>query len=271
MKATQLAIATAVVTCLTAWSGYALATQPGNNGNGNGGCGNGQQTNGCGSTGGSATGGSANVLGSGNSSVKNDVNNVNANNVTNRSENNNSNVSSNRNSNEQAQRQNQTQSNRSSNSNSVGATGSGNATNVSTGAVTVGGDNVVYQAQERNPVSTAYAAPLAASNGTCMGSSSIGGQGASLGLSFGTTWTDSGCDARYDATALVQAGQPKAAIARLCLKAEIAQAMKDAGTPCPGSAGQTKKADGEGFSAPQVAQNYQDPIIRARLGLPPLK
>lgn len=61
MKATQLAIATAVVTCLTAWSGYALATQPGNNGNGNGGCGNGQQTNGCGSTGGSATGGSANA------------------------------------------------------------------------------------------------------------------------------------------------------------------------------------------------------------------
>lgn len=49
MKATQLAIATAVVTCLTVWSGYALATQPGNNGGGNGGCGVGQQTNGCGS------------------------------------------------------------------------------------------------------------------------------------------------------------------------------------------------------------------------------
>lgn len=99
----------ALVSLVCFFTASAFATQPGNNGGGNGGCGVGQQTNGCGSsTGGNATGGSAsanagaigvgvgqggaggnstayggsggkggeggsaNVIGSGNSSVKND-------------------------------------------------------------------------------------------------------------------------------------------------------------------------------------------------------
>lgn len=104
--------------------------------------------------------------------------------------------------------------------------------NVQTSNVTVTGDTVTYQAQERNPVASAYAAPLTTSNGTCMGSKSAGLQGVGFGLSVAGTWVDEGCDARYDAMALAQAGLREAAVARLCMKPEIAQAMKASGTPC---------------------------------------
>lgn len=96
---------------------------------------------------------------------------------------------------------------------------------------------VVDNDNTRYPVSTAYAAPLTATNGTCMGSSSAGAQGAALGVSFGTTWTDTSCDIRYDAEALRAANMPRAAIARLCQKPEIAKAMEAAGTPCPATDG----------------------------------
>jgi hypothetical protein len=81
----------------------------------------------------------------------------------------------------------------------TGGTANSHATSSSGGnvintALTVQGDTVTYQAQARDPVSTAYAAPLAAANGTCMGSSSAGAQGIGFGLSLGTTWRDDGCD-----------------------------------------------------------------------------
>ena len=137
--------------------------------------------------------------------------------------------------------------------------------------VNIQGDTVTYEAQRRNPVSTAYAAPLSSSNGTCMGSSSGGVQGAAVGISFGTTWTDNGCDMRYDAEALRAAGLIGAAQARLCQKPEIAQAMEAAGTPCPGN--QQRSMASAGAPVAVVAANqavYTDPIIRARLGLAPL-
>ncbi|WP_157667558.1 histidine kinase [Comamonas serinivorans] len=140
-------------------------------------------------------------------------------------------------------------------------------------SMTVNGDTVMYEAQARNPVATAYAAPLAASNGTCMGSTSAGAQGVSFGISFGSTWTDPSCDMRYDAEALRAAGLPGAARARLCQKAEIAKAMEAAGTPCPGTHVATAlPADAQPVATDtQAAQQYTDPIIRARLGLPPLR
>ncbi len=159
----------------------------------------------------------------------------------------------------------------SGNSSSGGNTQS-NLGNNSTTSVTVAGDTVTYEAQARNPVGTAYAAPLTASNGTCMGSTSGGAQGVSFGVSFGTTWADTSCDLRYDAEALRAAGLPKAAQVRLCQKPEIASAMEAAGTPCPGiktaAAAHTTSVATAG--APEKAE-FQDPIIRKRLGLPPLK
>lgn len=206
-----------------------------------------------------AMGGNAAVVGSGNSNV--------------------------RNTNTQGQQQGQQQSSRNRNTNTANggnATG-GNATGGAGGnsggnVITVEGDKgdtYIAPAQERNPVATAYAAPLVSTNGTCMGSSSAGGQGASLGLSFGTTWTDNNCDIRYDAEALRAAGLPDAARARLCQKAEIKDAMAAAGTPCTDKAA-ARRAEAilNGATVASVdtpKPQYTDPIIRSRIGLPPLK
>ena len=154
-----------------------------------------------------------------------------------------------------------------SNSNSGGNTMVGGAnSNTSNTNVTVEGDKVTYEAQKRDPVSTAYSAPLTTSNGTCMGSTSAGAQGVGFGVSFGSTWTDTSCDLRYDAEALRAAGLHGAARERLCQKPEIAKAMEAAGTPCKST--KTAKATG----SDQVAEKaeYTDPIVRARLGLSPL-
>lgn len=131
-------------------------------------------------------------------------------------------------------------------------------------AVSNSGGNVitVEAAQNYRTAATAYAAPLAASNGTCMGSSSVGAQG-TFGLSFGTTWTDDSCDLRYDAQALQAVGQTTAALARLCQKAEIAAAIEAAGSVCP-----AKKAAPVAAAAPLApvaGYTGNDPIVRARL------
>lgn len=171
--------------------------------------------------------------------------------------------------------------NRSSNTNNVSSNSNSAASSNNNNEITIQGDT--YEAQKRNPVSTAYAAPLSAANGTCMGSTSVGAQGVAFGLSVGSTWKDESCDMRYDAEALRAAGLNLAAQARLCQKPEIAKAMEAAGTPCPGSA--SKAAATPAPAAPaaaKVASNQvdltpgstytgNDPIIRARLGLPPLK
>lgn len=154
-----------------------------------------------------------------------------------------------------------------SNSSSGGNTMVGGAnSNTSNTNVTVEGDKVTYEAQKRDPVSTAYSAPLTTSNGTCMGSTSAGAQGVGFGVSFGSTWTDTSCDLRYDVEALRAAGLHGAARERLCQKPEIAKAMEAAGTPCKST--KTAKAAGSVQVAEKV--EYTDPIVRARLGLSPL-
>ena len=240
------------IAILTAFAAAPAFATPGNNGGGNGGCGVGQQTNGCGGQGGQGGQGGAGgqggqggngyggqggaVIGSGNSAN------------TNRNDNQNTNLQGQAQGQLQGQQQGQGQAqgqiaNGGSASSSSGASStSSSGGNTLTGgtqsatqanAVTVNGDTVTYEAQKRDPVASAWAAPLTASNGTCMGSSSGGIQGAVIGISGASTWTDKSCDARYDAISLNSLGQSRAAIARLCQKAEIADAMQAAGTPCP--------------------------------------
>jgi hypothetical protein len=95
-------------------------------------------------------------------------------------------------------------------------------------------NSYVAEAQARNPVNTAFAAPLVAADDTCMGSSSAGGQGVGFGLSLGTTWHDEDCVRRKDARELHNMGQKKAALALLCQSDHVAAAMAAAGTECPG-------------------------------------
>jgi hypothetical protein len=115
--------------------------------------------------------------------------------------------------------------------------------------------SVTVEASETwRTAATASAPALATSNGTCIGSSSVGAQG-TFGLSFGTTWTDTSCDIRYDAQALAGMGMMAAATARLCQKPEIADAMALAGTPCPTAKAPAKVA---GYAG-------SDPIVLRRL------
>ena len=117
----------------------------------------------------------------------------------------------------------------------------GNTLAASTGSMTVSVGGDTYEAQARNPVASAWAAPLAASNGTCMGSTSAGAQGVTIGLSVGTTWTDENCNARYDAIAIKALGHERAAWARLCQQPAIRKAYEAAGTPCPSDSTSEKK------------------------------
>lgn len=135
-------------------------------------------------------------------------------------------------------------------SSAVGGNNSGNAST---------SNSFVYERQ----VQSATAPALAVSNGTCMGSTSAGAQGASFGVSIGSTWNDAGCDRRYNAQMLQNLNQPKAAIALMCMDVQVREAMQIAGTPCalPAVAIQ-----------PQNATNAQfdDPFIRHRLYNEPL-
>jgi len=88
----------------------------------------------------------------------------------------------------------------------------------------------VYEAADI-PVSTAYAPALTSSNDTCMGSTSVGGQGLLLGVSFGTTWTDDDCITRKDARFVHNAGHRTVALSLMCGKEAVRAAVARAGTP----------------------------------------
>lgn len=62
---------------------------------------------------------------------------------------------------------------------------------------------------------------------TCLGSVSGGASAIGFGATFGTTIPDPGCAARLDARTLWSFGLKKAAVARLCLTAEIQRSMPD--------------------------------------------
>lgn len=86
----------------------------------------------------------------------------------------------------------------------------------------------------RLPVATAYAAPLVASEDTCMGSRGAGLQVASFGVSVATTWEDRNCRRLKNARELARLGYREAAVQLLCMDDEVYAAMERAGTPCEG-------------------------------------
>ena len=96
--------------------------------------------------------------------------------------------------------------------------------------LTVGGAN--YEAP-RIPVSTAFAAGLVASYGTCLGSASGGVQGSAIGLSFGTTTLDQGCHLIRRMNALIVMGMPQAALTLACIEDDaMYTAIRTAGYYC---------------------------------------
>lgn len=131
---------------------------------------------------------------------------------------------------------------------------------------------VDYGRDER-PVSTAWAPPLAASPETCMGSSSGGIQGASLGVSLGSTWESEGCELRMFARSLQALSLNEAAFDVLCQSAKVRAALEGSTKPCRVKSSKTAAAPagvvGSALAA-QTGGDVTDPYVRARLGLPPL-
>lgn len=94
-------------------------------------------------------------------------------------------------------------------------------------------EELTYRAP-RIPVATAYAAPLFASEDTCMGSRAFGAQAMGFGVSFATTWQDRNCRRVKNARELFALGYREAAVQLLCLDDDVRAAMRSAGTPCEG-------------------------------------
>ena len=62
---------------------------------------------------------------------------------------------------------------------------------------------------------------------TCLGSVSAGGSFVGTGLTFGSTVPDAGCNARLTARTLWSMGLKKAAVARICLDADVYRSMPE--------------------------------------------
>jgi hypothetical protein len=116
---------------------------------------------------------------------------------------------------------------------------------VNTGAFVDASDNSTYNGSDYGDldvaVNSAFAPSLWATQDTCMGSSSVGGQAMLFGFSVGTTWRDEDCVRRKDARELFNMGNAPgfnalrtAGLARMCQKLANKSALHAAGLPCPG-------------------------------------
>jgi hypothetical protein len=136
------------------------------------------------------------------------------------------------------QRQNQTQAQRQSqstrNQNTTGqstatanaAPSSANSENVNTHTQTINVES------RRNPPSTAYAASIPPT-AVCSGSTSGGAQGAAVGLSFGSSWTDKNCMLLEQVrTVAVVLGDVAVASEMLCGVDAYREARQRIGNPC---------------------------------------
>lgn len=86
---------------------------------------------------------------------------------------------------------------------------------------------VLENNESRNPVNSAYA-PSVYSTNQCTGSTTLGGQGITVGFSFGTTWTDKDCALMKVASDFEQAGYKHDALVIRCQStlAELAPSCK---------------------------------------------
>lgn len=105
--------------------------------------------------------------------------------------------------------------------------------------------------------------PLVSSNDTCMGSTSGSVNVAGFGAGLGTTWTDQNCKMLKNSRELWNMGMKAAALALMCTDASNREALELTGFKCP-----TRKPEQQVVQS--NGERYTDPIVRSRLGLPPL-
>lgn len=182
----------------------------------------------------------------------------------------------------QGQQQGQAQSIRFSNTNSSVAsssTASGanaiNSGNNATTMVSVQGDDVRYEAA-KIPVATAYA-PNIVATALCKFGVSGGGQGMTFGFSVGVSITDENCMLLEQVrTVSVVLGQKEVAQEMMMAVPAYAEAVKRLNGKTVSRTGEatgsviTADVRPMGAGVSTVTFNDQDPIIRSRLGLPPL-
>lgn len=106
---------------------------------------------------------------------------------------------------------------------------------------------------------------------TCMGSVSAGISAVGFGVTGGTTMVDEACVRRLDSREFRAMGMNDVALALLCQGDANRKAIEATGRSCPGEAPkQQATATTYSVTASPSTEQYTDPIIRRRLGLPPL-
>lgn len=103
--------------------------------------------------------------------------------------------------------------------------------------------------------------PLISSNDTCMGSASGSVVGPGFGVSMGKTYTDTNCVTLKNSRELWNMGMRAAALALMCKDEDNKDALEVTGFICP-----VKQQ-----SSAVQSEQYTDPIVRARLGMPALE
>jgi hypothetical protein len=112
------------------------------------------------------------------------------------------------------------------------------ATTMSEGGALSMDSHAVYNTDSRFAVATAVGPALTSSNDTCMGSTSAGVQGMSVGVSIGTTWEDHNCKMLKNSREMWNMGMRGAAIKLLCSDPDNRFALESTGVDC----GETKTA-----------------------------
>jgi hypothetical protein len=161
------------------------------------------------------------------------------------------------------------------NSNSASVSGSSSTNNGNTQAIIFTGpeestSNIKYSGDQKiRNVPSVSGPPLVSSNDTCMGSTSGSVNGPGFGVGLGTTWTDDNCVMLKNSRELWNMGMKAASMALMCTDIRTRRALEVTGFNCPNHLDGQPKVAATAKSA-EVQEQYTDPIIRARLGLPPL-
>ena len=108
---------------------------------------------------------------------------------------------------------------------------------------------------------------LTTSGDTCMGSTSGSVVMAGFGLAGGSTYVDADCKRLKNSRELWNMGMKAASLALMCNDADNRAALEITGYECSQTTAAKAKVTAE-VTAGVV--KYTDPIVRARLGLPPL-
>ncbi|KAB0648510.1 chemotaxis protein CheA, partial [Burkholderia diffusa] len=135
-------------------------------------------------------------------------------------------------------------------------------------------ENVNYSGTQTIKTNPAIQAPglTTTLSDTCMGSVSVGVSFPGFGATGGTTLVDQACVRRLDAREFRAMGLTDVALALLCQSDANRRAVEATGHLCPGTTAPLARSNVAPSAEATVADDvkYRDPLVRNRMGLPPL-